>query len=107
MPIVQVVERREDAGQAACIEFRVYRDPVDDTVILGEMSFAESVGTAIGITTSNLGAPVEAEYLKVLDFANRHGIPFVWIDDPRGLFPPSKRAALSSGDHDKYKPASP
>jgi hypothetical protein len=93
MPMVQVVERKEDAGEAGYIEFRVYQKPTDPAVILGEMSFVESESGAASITTSNLGALVEGEYLKTLDYANQRRIPFVWINDPGGLFPASKRAA--------------
>jgi hypothetical protein len=93
--MVRVIEKAEDAGELACIEFRVYLKPTDDTVVFGEMTFAESAGSKapITITTSNLGVPVEAAFVGTLEYANRRNIPFVWVNDPRGLFPPSKRPA--------------
>lgn len=92
--MVQVIETKEHAGAARCIKFKVYRSPVDPRLILGDWQYAESVagpqGT-IAIATSNLGAPVEMDFRRALGYADRHGIPFVWVNDPHGLFPPSKR----------------
>lgn len=91
--MVRVIEKTEDAGGAAYIEFKVYPKPADPAVIFGEMTIAESAGgkAPITITTSNLGIPVEEAFLGTLKYANNRRIPFVWINDPRGLFPPSKR----------------
>jgi hypothetical protein len=93
--MVRVIEKTEDAGDVAYIEFRVYAKPTDPTVIFGEMTFAESAGgkAPITITTSSLGVPVEEAFLGTLNYANQRRIPFVWINDPRALFPPSKRPA--------------
>jgi hypothetical protein len=45
------------------------------------------------IGQNQLGTPVKIEYQRVLREAARYGVPFVWVDDPDGLFPPAKRAA--------------
>jgi hypothetical protein len=92
--VVRVVERKEDAGPARYIEYKAYRSPGDPRLILGAWQYAESVAgakAAIATATSNLGTPVETDFRRALDYADRHAIPFVWVNDPHGLFPPSKR----------------
>jgi hypothetical protein len=94
--MVRVIEQKSDADEMACVEFRVYRKPTDPAVIFGEMFFIEQEGPrAASISTSDLGIPVDKAFLGTVDYANQRGIPFIWIDDPRELFPPTKRPALS------------
>ncbi|SRR6266496_810315 len=98
--MVQIIENQQDAGEAECIKFRVYRSPNPNTpdLILGgwQHSTEEPVypkgATAIG--GNHLGTPVENEYLNVVSYAHEHSIPFVWIDDPHGLFPSSQRPSF-------------
>lgn len=93
--MVQVVESKEDAGQAECIEFRVYQSPRDPNRVLASWQFAhmEPVGPkgAIAIDQSQLGTLVETEFQRVLYCAAQHGVPFIWVNNSNGLFPPSKR----------------
>jgi len=35
--------------------------------------------------------PVADAFLQALSYAERVGIPVIWIDDPGGLFPPERR----------------
>ena len=42
-----------------------------------------------------LGTPVEIEFERVVKIAHQDGVPFVWVDDPNGLFPPSARPSFS------------
>ena len=92
--MAQVIDTKDAAGDGACIEFRVSLSPSDRTTVFGEMFFAESDGgqhSPIAMTVGNLGVPVERAFLDTVRYADSRGIPFIWIDDPRGLFPPSKR----------------
>ena len=41
----------------------------------------------MAIAQNEPGASVEAEFQRVLDYANWQGVSFVWLDDPNGLFP--------------------
>ena len=43
------------------------------------------------IDQSKLDGPVVMEFRHVLDCADLHGIPFVWVNDPDELFPPWTR----------------
>ena len=86
--MVAVIEEKEGAGAAQYIEFKVYRSPTDPNHILGGWRFAP---IGVVIDQSKLGTTVEAEFRQVLDCADQHGIPFVWVNDPHELFPPFNR----------------
>lgn len=92
--MVQVIDSKDVAGNGACTEFRVSLSPADRTTVFGAMYFAERddrPDSPIAITEGKLGVPVEQAFLDAVQYADNRGIPFIWIDDPRGLFPPSKR----------------
>jgi hypothetical protein len=92
--MVQVIDKLEDAGGAECIRFRVYRSPRDPNRILGSWQHGVSEQGMASIGTSVLGTPVEIEYQRVLYEAAQYGVPFLWVDDPEGLFPPAKRPQI-------------
>jgi hypothetical protein len=41
-----------------------------------------------------LETPAEVEFLRVVAYADAAGVPFIWVNDLNGLFPPSKRPAM-------------
>jgi hypothetical protein len=86
--VVAVIEGKEEAGGARCIEFKVYRSPTDPNVTLAAWRFPES-GTASD--QSQPGNTIESEFRFVVDCADLHAIPFVWVNDPEELFPPWTR----------------
>ena len=86
--MVAVIEEKESAGSAQYIEFKVHRSPTDANRILGSWRFASPGPTGMLIDQSKLGTPAEIEFGHVLDCADQHGIPFVWVNDPDELFPP-------------------
>jgi len=49
--------------------------------------FASPAPAEIVIDESKPGTPVKIEFGRVLDCADLHGIPFVWVNDPDELFP--------------------
>ena len=86
--MVAVIEEKEYAGSAQYIEFKVYHSPTGPDRILGSWRL-----TAFGpgenvIDQSRPDSPVEVEFSHVLDCADQHGIPFVWVNDPEELFAP-------------------
>jgi hypothetical protein len=87
--VVAVIEGKEEAGGVRYIEFKVYRSSTDLNRILGSWRFAHGESTLID--QSKLGTSVETEFRCVVDCADQHGIPFVWVDDPDELFPPWTR----------------
>jgi len=83
--MVAVIEGKEEAVGARYIEFKVYRSPTDPDRILGSWRLAHGESTLID--QSKLDTSVETEFRHVLDCADQHGIPFVWVNDPDELFP--------------------
>ena len=89
MLVVAVIEGKEEAGGARYIEFRVHRSPTDPDRIVGSWRLAH--GSSSLIDQNRTDTPIEFEFRQVVDCADQHGIPFVWVNDPEELFPPWQR----------------
>jgi hypothetical protein len=87
--LVAIIEGKEEADGTRYIEFTVHRSETDPSLILGSWRFAH--GESGLIDQSKLDSPVRTEFRHVLDCADQHGIPFVWVNDPDELFPPWER----------------
>lgn len=83
--MVAVIDELSEAGGSSFIEFKVERSPDDPDRILGSWCFAR--GGRV-IDQSRLDTTVVMEFRFVVDCADQHGIPFVWVNDPEELFPP-------------------
>ena len=81
------------ARGAECIQFRPYRSPRDPNRILANWGphGVDEPGRMASIGTSVLGTPVKDEYKRAYNEAVHFGVPFLWVDDPGGLFPPADR----------------
>jgi hypothetical protein len=93
-----IVETEQAAGGAKCIKFSVYRSPTKPDLILANWLHAGQPAGPKGlvpIDVSRLGTPVEIEFQHAVTVAHQDGVPFVWVDDPGGLFPPSARPSFS------------
>ena len=89
--MVQIIDRLEDAGGAECIRLRVRRSSGDPNLILGDWQHAADEHGRASIGQSQLGGSVDLEYKRAYNEAVRYGVPFLWVDDPEGRFPPAKR----------------
>jgi hypothetical protein len=87
--VVAVIEGKEEAGGARYIEFKVHRSPTDPGRVLGSWRLAHGASTLVD--QSRRDAAVAVEFRLVLDCADQHGIPFIWVNDPDDLFPPWER----------------
>jgi hypothetical protein len=87
--VVAVIEGKEEAGGARYIEFKVDRSPTDPNRILGSWRLVHGESTLID--QSRPDTPIGLEFRQVVDCADQHGIPFVWVNDPDELFPPWER----------------
>jgi hypothetical protein len=87
--VVAVIEGKEEAYGARFIEFKVHRSEADPALILGSWRFTQGDSTVIDQSKPN--TPAVTEFHHVLDCADQHGIPFVWVNDPDELFPPWQR----------------
>jgi hypothetical protein len=96
--LVQVIETKAEAGTQLYIEFVVYRSPSDPTRPLASWQHSDSVHsgaeTAMPIGTSGLHTPIEERYLRAPGTAIEYRVPFLWVNDPEGLFPRSARPPL-------------
>jgi hypothetical protein len=80
---------RKRPGGARYIEFKVHRSTTDPSLILGSWRFAHGGSTLVD--QSKHDTPVMTAFRHILDCADQHGIPFVWVNDPDELFPPWER----------------
>jgi hypothetical protein len=89
--MVQVIEKLEDAGGAECIRFKPYRSPRDPNRKLADWQHGVSEQGMASIGTSVLRTPVKDEFKRAFNEAVQYDVPFLWVDDPEGLFPPADR----------------
>jgi hypothetical protein len=87
--MVAVIEGKEEAGGARCLEFKVQRSAIDPARVLGCWRLAHA-GASLVDENRYEGAAAD-EFRLVLDCADQNGIPFVWVNDPGSLFPPWER----------------
>ena len=96
--MVQIIETKEEAGTQLYIEFVVYRSPTDRNRPLARWQDSGSVYSgrerAMPIGTSKLGTPIEEQYLRAIGSEFECRVPFLWVNDPEGLFPRSTRPPL-------------
>ena len=79
-----------------CRRCRVYQvhalsKPRDHNLILGSWQHGVSHQGVASIGMSVLGTPVKDDYKRAYNEAVQYGVPFLWVDDPAGLFPPADR----------------
>jgi hypothetical protein len=92
--VVQIIENEEEAGGAKFIRFRVHPSKRTPGEVLGswqhamEPTYPKGPAAVLG---NKLGTPAVIEFQNAVAAAHEDGIPFVWIDDPDGLFPPADR----------------
>jgi hypothetical protein len=85
--MVQIIEAEY------CIEFKVQRTTAGNA--RGQWQYArEEPGPYASIPGSKPFTPIEDEYRRCVACALASGVPFVWVNDPERLFPPSKRPAV-------------
>ncbi len=85
--MVAVIEDESEAGSSRYLEFRVCRSPTDPDRILGIWRLGGGGQVDKTIDENRPDSPVRVEFRYVVDSADQHGIPFVWVNDPDELFP--------------------
>ena len=83
--MVAIIDDKDEGAGLRYIEFKVYQSPTDPNRVLANWRFPDS---GIAIEQSRPGNDLEMEFRHAVDCADRHGIPFVWVNDPDELFPP-------------------
>jgi hypothetical protein len=84
--MVRVIEKKEEAGAEECVELHVYDSA---NVVYGKGFHGARNGQ--NFVGTNGDTSVDEEFKRVMTYAVHYGIPFVWIDDPAGLFPADRR----------------
>lgn len=95
--MVKIVKKAEQAGDSLVFQFSVYRSPRNHERIMGYL-VPFSVQTSERTVTwykTDFGVPVEQAFKKVYALAEECHIPFLWVNDPKRLFPRSKRPDLN------------
>src|SRR5919199_1048463 len=87
--VVQVIEQRQLAKSEECVEVHVYPLPSDHAVAVAKIIYGEPLGYGHRWHISRLDIPVAEAYGRAVEQAEQRGIPFLWINDPHKLFPPS------------------
>jgi hypothetical protein len=91
--MVTIIENERDAGGAERVRFKPYRSPKTGQIFADWQHGMQPIypkGPA-AVPGSVLGTAVEIEFCHAVREAHENAIPFVWVDDPEGLFPPSDR----------------
>lgn len=90
--MVTIIEKKEDAGGAECIDFKVDRSFREPDRILGKWQHPlEELGGLVSIPQNDFNGTVDEEFKKVVTFAECHGIPFILVNDREGLYPAARR----------------
>lgn len=90
--MVSIIEHKGEAGEAPYVELRVGASAHGT---LGNWEYAERAGARAALMDwDHDTGPVDEAFRDAVRFAVEHGIPFVWVNDPQGLFPPGKRPLL-------------
>lgn len=89
--MVQVIENRTPVERSKFFEFKVYK-PKTSQRILG---YLKPYGIVDGSTATwvrtNFGVDVREAFRTAIELADQHRVPFIYINDPNGLFPSGQR----------------
>jgi hypothetical protein len=92
--MVQIIEDQQNAVGGECIRFRPYESKRYPGVIAANWQHTPEPASAKGpapVPQDTPGTRVDIEFMRAVEVAYQDGVPFVWIDDPNGLFPPADR----------------
>jgi hypothetical protein len=91
--MVQIIEDQQSAAGADLIRFHPYLGQRTGQILASWQYHVEPndpKGPA-SVLSEVLSTPIDIEFCRALTVADHYGVPFIWIDDPAGLFPPSAR----------------
>lgn len=83
--MVATIDDKDEAAGARYIEFKVRQNPADPNRPVASWRFPDA---EMALEQSRPGNSLEMEFRLAVDCADRHAIPFVWVNDPDELFPP-------------------
>lgn len=74
---------------------QVYRNPRDPNLILANWLHGASEHGMASVGTSLMGLSVDIKFQLAFNEAALHGVPFLWVDDPEGLFARAERPQIA------------
>ncbi len=89
--MVRVIEHRRDAEHDRLVELHVYPKPGDNAVPVAFVRCPVQHRLGYRWRTGELDTPIDEAFRAAIRSATEHAIPFVWVNDPHGLFPPDRR----------------
>lgn len=86
--MVEVVREKPNAVDDSIVRLQIYLSRKDNRAIVGffEQAF-QSASREVTFVKSNYGTPIGQAYKDALAYAESRNIPYLWIDDPDGLYP--------------------
>jgi hypothetical protein len=90
LSMVQIIEDEAKAGTCERIEFYVWRSATGN--VRGRWQHCkEEADRNASIMSSRPFTPIGEEFRRGIAWAEESEVPFVWVNDPHRLFPPSTR----------------
>ncbi len=89
--MVRVIEHRRDAAHERLVELHVRPKPGDSSVTVAFVRSPVPHRLGYRWQISDMDMPVDRAFHAAVRYASDHAIPFVWVNDPHGLFPPEAR----------------
>lgn len=88
-PKLHIIEHEEDAGGEPYLELRP-KTRAGASGFLAHIRKPQSTDANVGFVEA-WGDSYDRAFQEAVAYARGSGIAYVWINDPRGLFPPDKR----------------
>lgn len=88
--MIRMVEHRSALPNGPILPVHVRHDANAEPAVLAHIAL-EVFGHSAHPDAFPDGMPVEDGFLQALTYAERAGLPVVWIDDPGGFFKSEKR----------------
>jgi hypothetical protein len=89
--MVKIIESASDADGESFVELEVLSKPSAPDVIWGIVKFDDRRRNRSPHAHHFAGMPVADAHNEALKRADEWGVAFVWINDPKNLFPPPVR----------------
>ena len=85
--MVRIIRNKEEAAEEPCIDFKVYMSSKDRSTVCGYSNFDYQIAAdSVAFVKSSFGVPAAEAFQQAKEYAEANHIPYIFIDDPEGLF---------------------
>jgi hypothetical protein len=88
--MVRVIEN-QIPGRSQVFEFKVYKTKARQRIFGYLKPYGIVEGSTATWVKTDFGVDVGEAFRTAMELADQHHIPFIYINDPNGLFPPDQR----------------